>query len=372
MERLIEGYRRFRAAGMAGTAGDVRRAGGTGPVSARSRNRLLGQPRRPDDDLRRWPGRDSSSFATSPTSFRRTRPMPSRTRPVDPSANTKLMGLYRSSGTYCTQCEAEGFRRITYFLDRPDVLAVYTTRIEADESEAPVLLANGNPSRAATCRRPALRRLARSRSPSRPICSRWSAAISARRDSFVTMSGRKVDARIYVEHGKEDRCAYAMDALKRSMRWDEEASAANTISTSSTSSPCPTSTWARWRTRASTSSTTNTCWPTRDRDRRRLRQHRGDHRARIFPQLDRQPHHLPRLVPALPEGRPDRLRDQEFSADSARAPVKRIADVRTLQARASSPRMRARSRIRCGPSAIARSTTSTRRPSTRRAPRSSA
>jgi len=63
---------------------------------------------------------------------------------VDPSANTQLMGLYRSNGTYCTQCEAEGFRRITYFPDRPDVMAVYTTRIEAEKAEAPVLLANGN------------------------------------------------------------------------------------------------------------------------------------------------------------------------------------------------------------------------------------
>src|ERR1700686_3486704 len=63
---------------------------------------------------------------------------------VDPTANTQLMGLYRAGTTYCTQCEAEGFRRITYFLDRPDVMAVYTTRIEADKTEAPVLLANGN------------------------------------------------------------------------------------------------------------------------------------------------------------------------------------------------------------------------------------
>ena len=63
---------------------------------------------------------------------------------VDPTANTQLSGLYRSSGTFCTQCEAEGFRRITYFPDRPDVMAVYTTRIEADKSEAPVLLSNGN------------------------------------------------------------------------------------------------------------------------------------------------------------------------------------------------------------------------------------
>src|SRR5436853_6222120 len=63
---------------------------------------------------------------------------------LDPSANTQLMGLYRSNGTYCTQCEAEGFRRITHFPERPDVMAVYTTRIEAEKAEAPVLLANGN------------------------------------------------------------------------------------------------------------------------------------------------------------------------------------------------------------------------------------
>ena len=63
---------------------------------------------------------------------------------VDPTANTRLMGLYRAGTTYCTQCEAEGLRRITYFLDRPHVMAVYTTRIEADKSETPVLLANGN------------------------------------------------------------------------------------------------------------------------------------------------------------------------------------------------------------------------------------
>ena len=64
---------------------------------------------------------------------------------IDPTANLKLMGLYRSGSAYCTQCEAEGFRRITYFLDRPDVLSVYTVRVEADLADAPVLLSNGNP-----------------------------------------------------------------------------------------------------------------------------------------------------------------------------------------------------------------------------------
>src|SRR3954466_8980373 len=90
-----------------------------------------------------------ADFAATPQSL--TLPNPPR-RPftltldtqVNPTANTKLMGLYRSSGVYCTQCEAEGFRRITYFLDRPDVLSVYTTRLEADRHEAPILLSNGN------------------------------------------------------------------------------------------------------------------------------------------------------------------------------------------------------------------------------------
>ena len=144
---------------------------------------------------------------------------------VDPTANTQLSGLYRSSGTYCTQCEAEGFRRITYFPDRPDVMAVYTTRIEADKAEAPVLLSNGNLIESGDLAgRPPFRGLARSASRSRLICSRWSAAISLHvEDRFVTMSGRDVTLRIYVEPGKEDRCGYAMDSLKRAMRWDEEA-----------------------------------------------------------------------------------------------------------------------------------------------------
>ena len=144
---------------------------------------------------------------------------------VDPSANTQLMGLYRSSGTYCTQCEAEGFRRITYFPDRPDVMAVYTTRIEADKAEAPVLLANGNLVESGDAAGTAgTSRSGTIRSRSRPICSRWSAARSpSSRTRFRTMSGRDVTLRIYVEPGKEDRCGYAMDSLKRSMRWDEEA-----------------------------------------------------------------------------------------------------------------------------------------------------
>ena len=143
---------------------------------------------------------------------------------VDPSANTQLSGLYRSSGTYCTQCEAEGFRRITYFPDRPDVMAVYTTRIEADKGEAPVLLANGNLTGSGAL--PDGRHFAVWHDP-HPKPSYLFALVGGDlacvEDKFRTMSGRDVTLRIYVEHGKQDRCAYAMDSLKRSMHWDEQA-----------------------------------------------------------------------------------------------------------------------------------------------------
>ncbi|MGB6536952.1 MAG: aminopeptidase N [Xanthobacteraceae bacterium] len=144
---------------------------------------------------------------------------------IDPAGNTRLMGLYRAGETYCTQCEAEGFRRITYFLDRPDVMAVYTTRIEADKDEAPVLLANGNLVSAGSM--PGTNRhFAVWHDPFKKPCYLF-ALVGGRlarvADSFTTMSGRKVTLHIYVEPGREDRCAYAMDSLKRAMRWDEQA-----------------------------------------------------------------------------------------------------------------------------------------------------
>ena len=144
---------------------------------------------------------------------------------VDPTGNTQLMGLYRAGATYCTQCEAEGFRRITYFLDRPDVMAVYTTRIEAEKKEAPILLSNGNliahGDLAGTARHFAVWH------DPFPKPSYLFALVGGNlgcvEDRFTTMSGREVKLAIYVEPGKEDRCAYAMDSLKRAMRWDESA-----------------------------------------------------------------------------------------------------------------------------------------------------
>jgi aminopeptidase N len=142
---------------------------------------------------------------------------------VDPSANTQLSGLYRSNGTYCTQCEAEGFRRITYFPDRPDVMAVYTTRIEADKRETPVLLSNGNLVESGDTQDG--RHFAVWHDP-HPKPSYLFALVGGDlacvEDRFLTMAGRNVTLRIYIEHGKEDRTAYAMDSLKRAMRWDED------------------------------------------------------------------------------------------------------------------------------------------------------
>ena len=143
---------------------------------------------------------------------------------VSPATNTKLMGLYQSSGTFCTQCEAEGFRRITYFLDRPDVLSIYTTRIEADKTVAPILLSNGNLIEQGVVADTDKHFTVWHDPHPKPsyLFALVAGDLGCVQDSFLTTSGRKVDLKIYVEHGKESLCSYAMDALKRSMKWDEE------------------------------------------------------------------------------------------------------------------------------------------------------
>ena len=146
------------------------------------------------------------------------------TTEINPSANTRLMGLYRSGAAYCTQCEAEGFRRITYFLDRPDVLSIYTVRLEGDRSEAPLLLSNGN--RLDEGSIDANRHFALWHDPfPKPsyLFALVGGDLGALHDTFKTRSGRDVALGIYVEHGKEASAHYAMDALKRSMAWDETA-----------------------------------------------------------------------------------------------------------------------------------------------------
>ncbi|MCH7943003.1 MAG: aminopeptidase N, partial [Proteobacteria bacterium] len=142
---------------------------------------------------------------------------------IRPADNSKLSGLYVSNGIFCTQCEAEGFRRITFFLDRPDVMAVYTTIIRGDAARLPVMLSNGNQT-ADKDLGDGRREVAWHDPFPKPsyLFALVAGDLACHRDSFTTASGRHVDLRIYVEHGKAERCAYAMDSLKRSMRWDEE------------------------------------------------------------------------------------------------------------------------------------------------------
>jgi len=142
---------------------------------------------------------------------------------IYPAKNTQLMGLYRSKDGYFTQCEAEGFRRITYFLDRPDVMSRYTTTIYADKAEFPLLLSNGNLE--AEGDGPAGRHWARWIDPF-PKPSYLFAMVAAKldrlEDDFVTASGRPVKLFVFVEPGKVDQAGFAMESLKASMRWDEE------------------------------------------------------------------------------------------------------------------------------------------------------
>jgi aminopeptidase N len=143
---------------------------------------------------------------------------------IDPAANTALEGLFLSSGMFCTQCEPNGFRRITYFLDRPDNLSVFTVRIEADEEQYPVLLSNGN--RIEAGRLPGHRHFAVWHDPfPKPsyLFALVAGDLGSITGSFVTLSGRKIELAVYVEHGNEPRAHYAMGALKRAMKWDEEA-----------------------------------------------------------------------------------------------------------------------------------------------------
>jgi len=142
---------------------------------------------------------------------------------IAPHSNTALSGLYVSGGNFCTQCEPEGFRRITYFIDRPDVMARYTTTVTAEKQRYPVLLANGNP-------------IERGDIDTRRHWAKWvdphpkpsylfalvAGDLVAVEDRFTTRSGKEVALAIWVRRGDEDKCGHAMASLKKAMRWDEE------------------------------------------------------------------------------------------------------------------------------------------------------
>ncbi|GAB3531694.1 aminopeptidase N [Photobacterium alginatilyticum] len=142
---------------------------------------------------------------------------------VNPEANTLLEGLYKSGGGFCTQCEAEGFRRITYYLDRPDVLARFTTKVIADKAAFPYLLSNGNRIDSGDLENG--RHWVQWQDPF-PKPSYLFALVAGDfdvlRDTYTTMSGRNVELEIFVDKGNLDRADYAMTSLINSMKWDEE------------------------------------------------------------------------------------------------------------------------------------------------------
>ncbi|WP_282177359.1 aminopeptidase N [Vibrio nereis] len=142
---------------------------------------------------------------------------------IDPEANTALEGLYKSGGAFCTQCEAEGFRRITYYMDRPDVLAKYTTKVIADKAEYPYLLSNGN--RIAQGDLEGGRHFVQWQDPHpKPayLFALVAGDFDVLRDNYVTQSGRNVELEIFVDKGNLDRAPHAMTSLINSMKWDEE------------------------------------------------------------------------------------------------------------------------------------------------------
>lgn len=142
---------------------------------------------------------------------------------IYPSQNTALSGLYRSKDMYCTQCEAEGFRRISFFLDRPDVLTTYTTTIVADKVKYPTLLSNGN-----IIEQGELddgRHWVKWEDPFKKpsyLFALVAGDLPFIEDKYTTLSGREVTLRIFVEKGNEDKCDHAMVSLKKAMKWDED------------------------------------------------------------------------------------------------------------------------------------------------------
>lgn len=142
---------------------------------------------------------------------------------IKPQLNTSLEGLYKADGLFCTQCEAEGFRKITYYLDRPDVMAKFTTTIIADKTKYPVLLSNGNLVEHKNLDNNL--HLAKWQDPFKKPCYLFALVagnLACIEDNFITQSGRKVDIQLYVDHGDEDKTAFAIGAIKRAMKWDED------------------------------------------------------------------------------------------------------------------------------------------------------
>jgi aminopeptidase N len=141
---------------------------------------------------------------------------------IDPASNTRLEGLYQSNGNFCTQCEAEGFRYITYYLDRPDVMSVFTTEIHAEKAACPLLLSNGNREDSGVT---GDRHWVRWNDPfPKPsyLFALVAGDLACVEDQFTTRSGRRVQLQIFTEHHNSDKCGHALLSLQKAMRWDEE------------------------------------------------------------------------------------------------------------------------------------------------------
>ncbi|MFV2031109.1 MAG: aminopeptidase N, partial [Gammaproteobacteria bacterium] len=142
---------------------------------------------------------------------------------IDPSANTRLEGLYLSSGNFCTQCEAEGFRYITYYIDRPDVMSVFSTRIIGDSARLPVLLSNGNRDNSGeTAERHWVEWVDPFPKPSY-LFALVAGDLATIDGEFVTKSGKTVSLQFFTEHHNREKCGHALASLQKAMKWDEEA-----------------------------------------------------------------------------------------------------------------------------------------------------
>ena len=289
---------------------------------------------------------------------------------IAPHSNTALSGLYVSGGNFCTQCEPEGFRRITYFIDRPDVMARYTTTITAEKRRYPVLLANGNPVEHGDI--DGRRHWAKWVDP-HPKPSYLFALVAgdlvAVEDCFTTRSGKDVALAIWVRRGDEDKCGHAMASLKKAMRWDEEVfgleydlDVFNIVAVSDFNMGAMENKGLNIFNTRYVLAKPETATDIDYQNIESVIAHEYFHNwtgdrvtCRDWFQL------------SLKEGLTV-FRDQEFSADQGSRAVKRIGDVRTLRAM-QFPEDDGPLPIRCGRTAISGSTTSTRRPSTTRAPR---
>ncbi|MBU1286255.1 MAG: aminopeptidase N, partial [Alphaproteobacteria bacterium] len=142
---------------------------------------------------------------------------------IAPSKNTALSGLYMSGGRFCSQCESVGFRRITYYPDRPDVMSRFSVTIDADKAACPIMLSNGTPGdvQDAGNGRHSITWDDPHKKPSY-LFALCAGDYDVYRDSFTTMNGKEIDLAIHVDKGDAPRAAWAMDSLKRSMTWDEE------------------------------------------------------------------------------------------------------------------------------------------------------